>query len=105
MIEFAEVLFYFSTTIGGELQALALVSLYSKPDLVLYEESYWTVYSVTQLAMNEGLHVVNTKSILSVVSVQPHQHHVEEGDTCFFIWEQLGLDMSLTGPPEDENIE
>jgi hypothetical protein len=70
---------------------------------VLYEESFHTVYSVTQLPVEEALHMVEAKSILSVVSVQPHDYRVGEEDSHFFIWEQLGLDIGILGTPEIDN--
>jgi len=81
--------------------------LYSRPDTNLFEQSSWTVSSVTQLDDDEGLPVVDAKSIISVVSVQPHKHCLEDGYERFFVWEQLGLDMALLEgweehSPEDE---
>jgi hypothetical protein len=80
--------------IGGLRQTLALVKLYSRPDETLFQESHATVWSITELGV-EALHIVPAKTILSVVSVQPHNHHVTPGDTRYFIWEQMGLDMAL----------
>ncbi|KAF8573645.1 hypothetical protein K439DRAFT_1649955 [Ramaria rubella] len=90
-VEFAEVQYYFLAKIRGENWGLALISLYSRPDAQLFEDSNWTVYSIMALEYNEGLRVVDIKSIQAVVSVQLHSHHVEEGDERFFVWEQLGL--------------
>ena len=53
------------------------------------------VYSVTQLSQLDGLFVVDVQSILSVVSIKPHDHHVIAGDKHFFVREQKGLEMSL----------
>ena len=95
-MEFAEVEFYFHAIINQELQHLALVSLLSCPDEDLFSESFHTVWSVTELG-DEGLRVVNAKSILTVVAIIPHDHHVEEGggDKRFFIWEKIGNDVGL----------
>lgn len=72
------------------------MSLYSRPDEDLFKESNWTVWSVTEQGEN-GLRVIDAKAILSVVSVIPHEHHVcaDLSDDRFFIWEQMGMDMSL----------
>lgn len=72
------------------------MSLYSRPDEDLFKESNWTVWSVTEQGEN-GLRVIDAKAILSVVSVIPHEHHVcaDLSDERFFIWEQMGMDMSL----------
>ncbi|KAF8572886.1 hypothetical protein K439DRAFT_1650085 [Ramaria rubella] len=84
-VEFAEVQYYFLAKIRGENRGLALISLYSRPDAQLFEDSNWTVYSITALEYNEGLRVVDIKLIQAMVSVQPHSHHVEEGDERFFV--------------------
>jgi hypothetical protein len=66
--------------ISDETHVLALVLLYSKPDMNLFEQSYWAVYSIMQLDPIEGLCVVDAKSIRSVVSVQLHDHQLEDGE-------------------------
>ena len=81
---------------------MALVRLYSGPDPLLYERSSYTVYSVTQLSEEEGYRVVPAKAILSVVAVVPHNHHIQPDDTRFFVWEQMGLDLSTLGFPEPD---
>lgn len=95
-IEFAEVQYFFNTIVNDERVTLALVSLYSRPDEDLFKQSNWTVWSVTEQGQL-GLRVIDVKSILSVVSVIPHNHHVQadSSDECFFIWEQMGMDMAL----------
>ncbi|KAF8074614.1 hypothetical protein FPV67DRAFT_1408292 [Lyophyllum atratum] len=93
-ISFAEVLFFFNAEIGGTRHTLALVSRYGPRDETLFHESFFTVWSMAELGV-EGLQVIPAKSILSVVSVQPHDHHVEDGDTRYFVWEQMGLEMAL----------
>jgi len=84
---------------------LALILLYLRPDPNLFEQSSWKVYSVTQLDDDESLQVVYVKSIISVVSVQPHKHCLEDGYECFFVWEQLGLDMALLEGQEEHSPE
>ena len=79
-----------------------MVCLYSAPDLRLYEESSSTVYSITELSEEEGLRVVDVKQILSVVAIIPHEHHVLPGDQRYFVWEQMGLDISILGVPEPD---
>lgn len=93
---FAEVHFYFNGEIGNELVTLALVTLYSLPDKQLFKDSHWTVASVTHME-RDGLCVVKAESIVSVVAVIPHSHHVMEdhSDIRFFVWEKMGLDMAL----------
>lgn len=80
------------------------MSLYSRPDETLLEQSCWTVWSITELG-DLGLRVIEAKSILAVVSIQPHNHHVVPGDTRFFVWEQIGLDMALLSDTIDPTIQ
>ncbi|KAF8578386.1 hypothetical protein K439DRAFT_1362390, partial [Ramaria rubella] len=94
-IEYGEVMFYFCLEFEGSRHGLALVSMYSRPDERLLQDSHWTVYSVAQLPEEIGLGVINATSVLAVVSMQPHNHHLEEGDKRFFVWEQIGLKMSI----------
>jgi hypothetical protein len=86
--------FYFNALISGLHCTLALVLLYSQPDADLLQESSWTVWSMKVLG-NEGLQVVDAKSIISVVLIQPHDHRLEDRDAWFFVWEQMGLKMAL----------
>ena len=101
-VEFAEIRFFFLTKIGDKHRPLALVQLYSGPDPDLFERSSWMVYSITQLSQEDGYRLVHVKSIMSVVAVIPHDHHVVPGDQRFFVWEQMGLDMSTLGVPEPD---
>ncbi|KAF8573317.1 hypothetical protein K439DRAFT_1625163 [Ramaria rubella] len=41
-------------------------------------------------------------SILAVISVQLHRHQINEGESRFFVWEYLGLDMALMEVISDE---
>jgi len=95
-VEFAEALFYFYARIDNVRTPLALVSVLSRPDMNLFKESWWTVWSVTE-QHDDGLRVVDVKSIQSVVAVIPHNHHCneDESDERFFIWEYMGLEMQL----------
>ena len=112
VIEFAEVQYFFNATVNDTRQTLALVSMYSRPDEDLFKRSNWTVWSVTEGGQN-GLRVIDAKSILSVVSVIPHNHHVnaDSSDVRFFVWEQMGMDMALlsrsgdVAGEDDEGIE
>ncbi|KAF8508135.1 hypothetical protein JB92DRAFT_2733590 [Gautieria morchelliformis] len=94
--EFTEVQFYFPVRIAEKTQILAVVRLFSCLDPILYEESQCTVYSVMELDDTDGLQLVDAKSILSVVAVIPHAYHVrpDKTDKCFFIWEQMGLELA-----------
>ena len=88
------------------------MTLYSRPDEELFKQSNWTVWSVTEGGQS-GLWVIDAKSILSVVSAIPHNHHIhaDSSDERFFIWEQMGMDMALLSHPgeafgeDDEGID
>ncbi|KAF5386899.1 hypothetical protein D9615_001883 [Tricholomella constricta] len=105
-ITFADVEFYFNAIVGGTRRHLTLVSRYGLPDNTLFRESFYTVWSIAKLGI-EGLSVIEAKSIQAVVSIQPHDHHVMDGDTRYFVWEQMGLEMTLlseTLPLEAEDV-
>ncbi|KAF8576975.1 hypothetical protein K439DRAFT_1649194 [Ramaria rubella] len=74
-IEYGEVMFYFCLELEGSRHGLALMSMYSRPDECLLQDSHWMVYSVAQLPEEIGLRVINATSI--------------------FVWEQIGLEMSI----------
>ncbi|KAF8573233.1 hypothetical protein K439DRAFT_1650046 [Ramaria rubella] len=85
-----------------EIQTVALVCLYSGPDTDLHADLCWTVYSVAQLSEYEGFCIVDVKDIQSVVAMILHDYHIIPGDKCFFLWEQMGLDISTLGVPEQD---
>lgn len=74
-----------------------MIRLFSRPDPTLFEESYWTVWSITVLEGMEGMLIVPATSIKAVVAVIPHNHHVmpDNSDKRYFVWEKMGLDMGL----------
>ncbi|KAH6902942.1 hypothetical protein BKA70DRAFT_1080435, partial [Coprinopsis sp. MPI-PUGE-AT-0042] len=65
--EYAEVRFYFR---DETLKPFALVSLFSRPDMALWEKSLKTVWACTKLGDN-GLKVVPIETIECLVSMQP----------------------------------
>ena len=71
----------------------------------MFEKSFWTVWSVTELG-DEGLCVINVKCIQSVVAVVPHDHHIlaDQSDERYFIWEYLGLEMDLLSDALTMNV-
>ncbi|KAJ3501967.1 hypothetical protein NLJ89_g9101 [Agrocybe chaxingu] len=103
--EFAEVKFYFHARINEDRRPLALVSLLSRPDKHLFDESFSTVWSVTEQD-DDGLCVVDAKSITAVVAVIPHKYHIEQdkSDSRFFVWEYLGLEMDILSNALDSDI-
>ncbi|KAJ6457721.1 hypothetical protein C8R45DRAFT_844222, partial [Mycena sanguinolenta] len=94
-LEVAEVHFFFRHKNGS---ALALASLYSRPDEQLLRRSYNTVWSCTGPL---GFIVIKVKSIESVVAMVPHRiFNVDR----FFLVEKPGLDMmNVTGQNEPDD--
>ena len=91
-IYFGEVKFYFLKMFGGEIQAFALVSLYSLPNKYLLQCSHATL-AVCRYNGEGMLIVVDVKLILLVVAMVPFPFLVNgEGDQ-FFMIEKIGLDV------------
>ncbi|KIJ46609.1 hypothetical protein M422DRAFT_59584 [Sphaerobolus stellatus SS14] len=90
--------------LSGSSVAHALIQLYSPPDTELYEDSYRVLYSVTQLSEDVGLCVIPIKIIKSVVAVIPQDYHKTEPGDRWFVWERMGLDISMlqNGSIKDE---
>ncbi|KAJ6524622.1 hypothetical protein DFH09DRAFT_937130 [Mycena vulgaris] len=94
-LEIAEVEFYFCTKDG---HALALASLYSRPEEELLRDSYKTVWSCQRTGK---LTVINVRYIKSVVAMVPHKYN---GQHAFFLVEKPGLDIiSLSGYQEEDD--
>ena len=72
-----------------------MVYLYSPPDPVLFKASSATYYSVSLLPEDESVQVINVKSILSVISMQPRYHLLEPEETPWFVCWKMGLEMGL----------
>lgn len=98
--EIAEVQFYFRARLANKNFTLALVSIFSEPDRLLFESSSGTVFSC-QYRGADAYQVIEVTSILSVVSMVPIQ---QGGTPRFFLVEKLGLEMAyLAGISEDLN--
>ncbi|KAF5370373.1 hypothetical protein D9758_006949 [Tetrapyrgos nigripes] len=102
IIEYGEVQFYFMRTQEGgnpvDLDDIdqtgrfyALVSVYSRPDAGLLEESYNTLWAC-QYQGSQNLAVILVKSILSVVSVQPLPKQPDRDDGLWFVLEKCGVE-------------
>jgi hypothetical protein len=72
-------------------------------DLLVDSDSEWTVWSVVHMGA-EGLRVVDAKSIAAVVSMQPHDHHVEtdKSDHRWLVWERSGIEVGIFGGYSEE---
>jgi hypothetical protein len=102
VIEYAEVLYYFMASIAQENRALAMIRLYSAPDHDMLQLSFSAVYSVTEMELNNALQVIDVHTIISVVSVQPHDYKTIPSEQRYFIWEQIGLDIAILRGIQEE---
>jgi hypothetical protein len=83
---------------------VALISVYSPPDAELLKFSHGTLWSCTHEG-NDGLQIINVKTIKAVVAMIPHRPTLPSGITKdrFFMVEKAGLDVTLTGIEVKEN--
>jgi hypothetical protein len=101
VIHFAEVMFFFTKTVGGEAGAFALVSKFSRPNDYLLSSTQDTLI-VCRHQGEEGLVVVDAKSILSVVAMVPFRYAVDGLNNYYFVIEQIGLDIVEVDTQEGE---
>jgi hypothetical protein len=102
-IRIAEVQFFIHFLHEEDEITLALVSLYSNPDLTLISLSANTLWSC-QYQGDMALQFINIKTIQAVVSMVPHTPVIQgrPADECFFLVEKPGLDVAvMTGAEED----
>jgi hypothetical protein len=90
---------------GAQLTAYGLLRLYGPPDGSLLKESSKTLYSVKQLPQSTGLRVVSVKSIEAVVAVIPRDPLETGADAEWFVWERMGLDISMLQDLQEEYTE
>lgn len=82
--------YYFRVAIGQEVMTHALVSQFSEADAELLRDSSGAVV-VSQYMGEDGLKVINAKTILSVVAMVPYPHtHLGPG-IWYFLVEKMGL--------------
>lgn len=88
----------------GTVNAFALVSLYSRPDRVLLEESSKTLWACKYLG-SENLRIVSVKALRSVVSMQPLPFFPHEEAGKWFVVQKPGIDNAImTGHEEDMDV-
>ena len=92
--QFAEVRFYFTMHIEDIEHALAVVSLYSQPDLTMLVSSSNTMVSCVHQD-NAGLAVISVRSILAGITMVPHTIPTTPAETRYFVVEKMGLDITL----------
>jgi len=93
-----KVYFFILWTHKGYETALALVSLYSAPELRLLKALHNTLWSCEH-GRDSALWFIDAKAIQSVVAMIPHMPRIEvqQLGKCFFLVEKLGLDVTLIG--------
>ncbi|KAG1822722.1 uncharacterized protein BJ212DRAFT_1262965, partial [Suillus subaureus] len=85
---------------------IALISIYSLPDAQLLDFSHGTVWSCIHEGDN-GLQIINIKTIRAVVAMVPHCPTLPSGITKnrFFMVEKAGLDVTLTGVKVEVDVQ
>jgi hypothetical protein len=75
----------------------ALVSVYSRPDPTILSDSFQTLWACKYRG-DDNLQVISTRSIVSVISMQPLPPLPGEDNDFWFVVEKSGLDdADMTG--------
>ncbi|KAK7036850.1 hypothetical protein R3P38DRAFT_2480616, partial [Favolaschia claudopus] len=95
---YGEVQFFFQAKItsSDREHTVALISRYSEPDPILFEDSYGTVI-LCDYCGEETLEAIDVEQIQSGVAMIPDE---EEGR--YFVGEKLGLEMDEMGGKEED---
>jgi hypothetical protein len=99
----AEVYFFIHLRHDGDELGLALVSLYSTPDVDLLRISHDTLWSC-EYHGDSALKFIDVKTIKSVVAMIPHSPVIrgEEARDRFFLVEKPGFDVALIAGTEED---
>jgi hypothetical protein len=102
-VRLAEVYFFIHLRHEGDELGLALVSLYSKPDIELLRVSHDTLWSC-EYHGDLALKFIDVRSIQSVVAMIPHSPAIggQEARDRFFMVEKPGFDVALFAGTEEE---
>jgi hypothetical protein len=102
-VRLAEVYFFIHIRHDGEELGLALVSLYSRPDIDLLRVSHDTLWSCEHQG-DSALHFIDVRIIQSVVAMIPHSPVIrgQEASDRFFLVEKPGFDVALIAGTEDD---
>jgi hypothetical protein len=94
----AEAHYYFQLRVNDEVKTLAIVTTFGPPDPWLFEASRTVLYSCKSLD-DEGLVVVDTREILSVISMVPHRPEIpgKAVEDRYFLHEKIGLEVAKMG--------
>ncbi|KAF8197204.1 hypothetical protein K438DRAFT_1585224, partial [Mycena galopus ATCC 62051] len=93
---YGEVQFFFQATIKSEEQTLALISVYSKPDAELLEQSFQTIAECEYFG-DESLGVIKVQQIQAGIGMVPIGD-----DGQYFVTEKLGLDIEAMGGAQED---
>ena len=101
-VQLAEVYFFIHLRHDGDELGLALVSLYSDPDVALLRVSHNTLWSC-EYHGDSALKFVDVRSIKSVVAMIPHSPAIgeQEARERFFLVEKPGFDIALIAGMEE----
>ena len=99
----AEVYFFIHIRHNGEELGLALVSLYSNPDIDLLCLSHDALWSC-EYQGDSALKVIDVRIIKSVVAMIPHSPAIggQEARDRFFLVEKPGFDVALIAGTEED---
>jgi hypothetical protein len=97
-LNLGEVFYFFQLNINNTETTLALVSVYSEPDIPHLKASNNTVWSCTYHG-DAALAVIDVKTINAVVSMIPHvlPHPSQPEVGRWFLMEMPGLDVAQMG--------
>ena len=99
----AEVYFFIHLCYNGDERALALVSLFSNPDLTLLRLSVNTLWSCESLG-DSALKFIDVKCIRAIVAMVPHAPAIGEqpAHEQFFLIEKPGFDVAVISGIEED---
>lgn len=99
----AEAYFYIHVQHEGREMALALVSLYSKPDPTILRHSMNTLWSCKHQG-DSALKFIEVKTIQAIVAMIPHKPAIigQQTEEQFFLVEKPGLDVAIIAGIEEE---
>ncbi len=103
---FGEVQYYFRCKIQAHVFTLAVISVYSEPDLALLKESAGTVVACRYRG-DLSLVVIDFTSIVSVVGMVPHNFPgLDVEEDWRYVVEKPGLDvLELGGAYSSDNVD
>jgi hypothetical protein len=103
-LNIGEVHYFFQLDISNTTHTLALVSVFSEPNLSHFRLSNKTVWSCKYFG-DVALKVIDAKLISAVVAMIPHELPDESGVQRWFMMEMPGLDVAQMGGMYEEILE